>query len=772
MHMFPLGRVVYMPLSASTATNTGATTTLLGPVPTDFSSSPTISLYNTTLLSNPFNLCATTKFEHNALQQTLPTLSHGYKRMRDDLHDTQQSVWPKKRSKPSPANSSSLSSNQSSTNNNSNNNNNNNNNNGDTSSPSSKNALMLLHELKPSVEYKLVAQTGPSHRPIFTMAVEVNGQVFEGMAQTKKEAKQAAAEKALRSFSDLPFQLPDDLANESEATTATTTTTTTTVNTDNDITNDSSSLLIENNDNIQRTTQSPNIVEPREIQSGLSPLYLLNQLKRDAQFEAITDEASSSSSLLTTNEQREFKFAVIVDGQRFIGMGRNKKIAKTRAAQLALEKLFGMCFDKEGGIPIESDTLPTDLPYSRRNLADRIATCIQDKFNQLTHNDVRIQRRKVLAGVVQTRNYDLETMEVICVTTGTKCINGDRLTLNGQSLNDCHAEIIARRCLIRYCYQQLKLLIEENNHESIFEKIPDSDRFRLKSSITFHLYISTSPCGDGRLFAPQEAVSEQSPSSTTTNQDPNNKQTGHSLRKSRGLLRTKIEAGEGTIPVTAKSLYQSMQTWDGILGGERLLTMSCSDKLCRWNFIGLQGALLSVLIEPIYYTSIIIGSLYHSEHIRRALFARIENLVKNIPTPYGLRRPFISGVSSPEMRTTSRAPNHAFIWNCVDQKCEIVDTLGGLTTSRESSFISKAVLFQQWLTLMRQIKLDTVPTIYCDAKQLEANYQTAKIEINKAFQKGGFGLWIIKPHEQDEFDLSSGDATLLRQTNQSMPSTD
>ncbi|CAF2773251.1 unnamed protein product [Rotaria sp. Silwood2] len=335
--MFPLGRVVYMPLSTSTGTTTATTTTLLGPVPTDFSSPPTISLYNTALLSNPFNLCATTKFEHNALQQTLPTLSHGYKRMRDDLHDTQQSAWPKKRSKLSPAHSSSFSSNQSSTNNN--NNNNSSTNNGDSSSPSSKNALMLLHELKPSVEYKLVAQTGPSHRPIFTMAVEVNGQVFEGMAQTKKEAKQAAAEKALRSFSDLPFQLPDDVASESEATTTTT-------NTDTDVTNDNSSLLIENNDSIQGSTQSPNVVEPREIQSGLSPLYLLNQLKRDAQFEAITDEASSSSS--TTSEQREFKFAVIVDGQRFIGTGRNKKIAKTRAAQLALEKLFGMCFDKEG----------------------------------------------------------------------------------------------------------------------------------------------------------------------------------------------------------------------------------------------------------------------------------------------------------------------------------------------------------------------------------------------------------------------------------------
>lgn len=50
---------------------------------------------------------------------------------------------------------------------------------------------MLLRDLKPSIEYKLLAKTGPSHRPIFTMAVEINGQIFKGMAQTKKEAKQA-----------------------------------------------------------------------------------------------------------------------------------------------------------------------------------------------------------------------------------------------------------------------------------------------------------------------------------------------------------------------------------------------------------------------------------------------------------------------------------------------------------------------------------------------------------------------------------------------------
>jgi len=47
--------------------------------------------------------------------------------------------------------------------------------------------------------------------------------------------------KALRSFSDLPFQLPDDTPNESEATT------TTTINTDNDVSNINSTSSIEYN---------------------------------------------------------------------------------------------------------------------------------------------------------------------------------------------------------------------------------------------------------------------------------------------------------------------------------------------------------------------------------------------------------------------------------------------------------------------------------------------------------------------------------------------
>lgn len=40
-----------------------------------------------------------------------------------------------------------------------------------------KNAVMMLNELVPGLQYTMVAQSGPSHSPTFTMTVEYCGQV-------------------------------------------------------------------------------------------------------------------------------------------------------------------------------------------------------------------------------------------------------------------------------------------------------------------------------------------------------------------------------------------------------------------------------------------------------------------------------------------------------------------------------------------------------------------------------------------------------------------
>ena len=60
-----------------------------------------------------------------------------------------------------------------------------------------KNSLMLLHEFRPNIEYRFLCQSGPIHRPLFTMCVDINEHKFEGTGKTKKEARMQAAERAL-----------------------------------------------------------------------------------------------------------------------------------------------------------------------------------------------------------------------------------------------------------------------------------------------------------------------------------------------------------------------------------------------------------------------------------------------------------------------------------------------------------------------------------------------------------------------------------------------
>ena len=62
------------------------------------------------------------------------------------------------------------------------------------------------------------------------------------------------------------------------------------------------------------------------------------------------------------------------------------------------------------------------------------------------------------------------------------------------------------------------------------------------------------------------------------------------------MLRSKIECGMGTVPLSPK---MHLQTWDGVMSGDRLLTMACSDKILRWNVVGKHSDHMSMFRQNV-----------------------------------------------------------------------------------------------------------------------------------------------------------------------------
>ncbi|KAL6092138.1 hypothetical protein STEG23_004797, partial [Scotinomys teguina] len=377
-------------------------------------------------------------------------------------------------------------------------------------------------------------------------------------------------------------------------------------------------------------------------------------------------------------------------------------------------------------------------------LADAVSRLVLGKFSDLTDNfSSPHARRKVLSGVVMTTGTDVKDAKVISVSTGTKCINGEYMSDRGLALNDCHAEIISRRSLLRFLYAQLELYLnnKEDQKKSIFQK-SERGGFRLKDTVQFHLYISTSPCGDARIFSPHEPVLEE-----PADRHPN--------RKARGQLRTKLSLVKG------QSLCAQMPASRPGMGaaGERLLTMSCSDKIARWNVVGIQGSLLSIFVEPIYFSSIILGSLYHGDHLSRAMYQRISN-IEDLPPLYTLNKPLLSGISNAEARQPGKAPNFSVNWTVGDSAIEVINATTGKDELGRPSRLCKHALYCRWMRVHGKVPPHllrtkiTKPTTYHESKLAAKEYQAAKARLFTAFIKAGLGAWVEKPTEQDQFSFT------------------
>ena len=360
-------------------------------------------------------------------------------------------------------------------------------------------------------------------------------------------------------------------------------------------------------------------------------------------------------------------------------------------------------------------------------LGDEIKRLSEQKYSELRFPlpICREKLKKVLAAVVLKNDgattTQSESLKVVALATGTKCIGGKYLTEDGCALQDCHAEVVVRRAFMRYLYNQLWKCLQQQEQNSILEK-KAGGKCCLKPGISVHLYVSSSPCGDATVFGHLD---------------------NHPNRMSRGKARVKIESGEGAV------LVQRRDT--------RLQTMSCSDKIARWNVLGVQGCLLSMYMEPIYFQSVTIGSEVGEEHFKRAVYGRVKSIT-TLPTEYRVNCPDLHRVSHPGVRN-GKSHDLSMNWLSEEETVELVKCQNGRQhLSLAPSRLGKRAMFQYFREVSnfyfnpRPYQITELrPMSYREAKATAWNYQQAKTEFFKQYTS--LGGWVKKHPAVEEFTV-------------------